>query len=681
MHPPDLGPRLFTFAVVADTHVNERDDFSSSPFVTNRQANDRARWVFRDIAAMTPAPDFGVHLGDMVHPVPSQPTFADSVAMYKDCAALAGIRVHTVPGNHDVGDKNVSWMPADKICEPFLATYRAAFGADYYAFDHQGARFVILNSVLLNSRLPDEARQRDWLENEIAAAAGGRVFLFMHYPPYLCTPEERNHYDNIDEPARGWLLALIRQPQVEAVFAGHVHNFWYDRVGEAEFYLLPSTAFVRHDFSEFTRVDPGEEFGRNDLGKFGYLKVDVHAGGHVAYLIRSMGAGVEVPVQDARSRRLIHPKTSSLDNLGVELRHCWTEATQIAATGGVQEFNRKWARNDYPLLGLMEMGARLSKVPDIDLGEADSARRMQLLARMGHRFVVTTLGAPRAARMAADPHSAGVTAFEVNATHEGIAAQSGALRTLRAETGAAVYFSKIHTPEHAGDGGRSFSHLVKSGFTLDDLEAVSGFVQDRLAAGEIDGISVRVEADQPLAEALARIASFSERTGARVLASLKMGSLKLSEARVDDRDNVRRVAEAALFAKSNDRVLCIFDAFMDVDRGYFPRHAFIDRRFNPRPAARAFATLNALLSAGGPLSLEATPAEATGYAAEWRARAGDTRYTLCSGTALDVAASLARMPPGAAVHDLVHGRALRAGDWRPPDGPAGTLEVVLVLTA
>ena len=35
---------------------------------------------------------------------------------------------------------------------------------------------------------------------------------------------------------------------------------------------------------------------------------------------------------------------------------------------------------------------------------------------------------------------------------------------------------------------------------------------------------------------------------------------------------------------------------MDVDRGYYPRQAFIDRQFNPRLAASVFGQLNSILS-------------------------------------------------------------------------------------
>src|SRR5439155_18459158 len=68
------GALLFSFAVVADTHVNPDDDRSSSPWRTNGLANARARAVVAQLNALEP--DFVVHLVDIVHPLPSQPTYA-----------------------------------------------------------------------------------------------------------------------------------------------------------------------------------------------------------------------------------------------------------------------------------------------------------------------------------------------------------------------------------------------------------------------------------------------------------------------------------------------------------------------------------------------------------------------------------------------------------------------------
>ena len=591
---------LFTFVVVADTHVNESDDSSSSPCRTNRLANDRARHVFHEVAAMDPQPDFVLHLGDIVHPVPSLPSFGEAIGRFKAIAAQIACPLHVVPGNHDVGDKKVEWMPAGQVCDNYLAVYRQAFGPDFYAFDHGPVRFIALNSLLLNSGLPDEQRQRAWLERQLeeCAAQDRRAFLFMHYPPFIHDEQERGNYDNVDEPARSWLVSQMRRRPVEAVFAGHVHNFWYDRVGSADLYMLPSTAFLRHDFTEFYRVGPADEFGRGDVEKFGYFVVDVHADGHVAYSVKTHGRKLREHEQPpaAPTAYLSHPRVAAFERVGAEMRHPWTESSQIAATGGVQEFGRKWARNDYPLLAQWEMGLRLAKVPDIDATEPQARKRMELMARTGTRYVVTCLGLPKLEPDAEQLRNAGIVAVEVNCTKATFDRQRTALREWRQESGVEVFLSTIHAFDDSHFDGTHFSHFVKAGLTLNEFDAHTLFVRTAIEDRSIDGVTVRVEASDDLASAAARIDRFAVETGAQVLASLKTSGANLATERSDDTEFVQRVAQAMLLSLASTRVRYVFDTFMDVDRGYFPRHGFIDRRFDMRPQARAFQALNALLA-------------------------------------------------------------------------------------
>ena len=656
------SPR-FSFAVVADTHVNEAEDTSTSPYETNHLANPRARHVFADIASMRPAPRFVVHLGDIVHPVPSLPAFHDAVARFKAIAALLPVPLHVIPGNHDVGDKTVDWMPAEQVCDDSLATYREAFGADWYAFDEGGVRFVMLNSLLLNSGLADEARQRAWLEDRIDTAGGLRVFLFMHYPPYIHRPDETGNYDNVDEPARAWLLEQIAKPPVEAVFAGHVHNFWYDRTGEAEMYLLPSTAFLRHDFSEFCSVAPAadSEFARDDAAKFGWFRVDVFDDGHVAYAVRSHGrqcAPDETP-EVRQHRHLAHPKTSGFGNVGVELRHPWAEVMQITATGGVQEFGRKWARNDYPLLALWEMGVRLAKVPDVDVLEREPRERMRLMARIGHRYVVTVIGAPRRAVVEAAGIDAGVFAWEANLTLDRFERRRDALREVRETSGAEVFLAKILTDQEARVSGTTFSHFVKSGFTVEELAIHRDLIAGALDRGEIDGVTVRLEFAEPLPPAARRIRELVAGTGARVLASLKLSGPGVATARTGDRETAARAAQAMVLSRCGPEILYVFDTFMDVDRGYCPRDAFIDRRFNPRPAAGVFTALASLF----PGRERFTPIETESDQAVDFEHMG-VRYRLLSVPEGAALAALATLAPGDRVHDLYTGGETTVSDLR-----------------
>ena len=601
------GRRLFSFVAVADTHVNEHEERSLSPFRTNALANGRARYVMHEIAALDPAPAFVVHLGDMVHPVPSLPAYHDAAARYREITAVLSMPVHLVPGNHDIGDKSVDWMPADIVCDDYIALYRGAFGADHFAFGHGPIRCVVINALLINSGLAGEARQRDWLESELAAHAGKRIFLFSHYPPYVYAPDELSTYDNIDEPGRGWLLALVRRHGVEALFAGHVHNFWYDHIGDTEFYMLPSTAFLRHDYSEFYRVAPGNEFGRGDAGKFGYCIVDVHEHGHVMRMVRSDGRSL-APDARREPRRTVPPmnvKIATVQNVGVELRHPWAEVMEIPSTGGVQEFGRKPARNDYPVMALWEMGARLLKVPDHDVASPYTRSRMQILRGVGHRFITASLGIPRAAFVEALAAAPGlVDMIEVNLGARRLERDLERLQSLRRAAQRPVYWAKLRMHEDAHFDGAQFSHFVKSGLMPGELDALPAWLAQAGAREAIDGVVVRLERGTDLLAAVPALVRFAERSGLAVQGAIKLADASLAKARDDDLDNARLVAEALLAGRTSDRLTLVFDTFMDIDRGYHPRNGFIDRMFNPRPALRAFAAMAHVLGDAGRVVIE-----------------------------------------------------------------------------
>ena len=59
-------------AVVADTHMNETEDASTSPYECNRVANARTRHVVARLNQLRP--ELTIHLGDLIHPVPGLPT-------------------------------------------------------------------------------------------------------------------------------------------------------------------------------------------------------------------------------------------------------------------------------------------------------------------------------------------------------------------------------------------------------------------------------------------------------------------------------------------------------------------------------------------------------------------------------------------------------------------------------
>ena len=351
-----IGSHLFTFVVIADTHMNQKEDYSSSPYPCNVLANARTRQVIAEINQVDPV--LVVHLGDIVNPVPELPTYGEAAGHFKQLVEDLGPPLHLVPGNHDVGDKPVSWA-AGVVNDENLALYESHFGKHYFAFDHEHVHFVVINSPIINSGLAVESEQRAWLEQDLEANKDQRTFIFIHYPPYVSDPVEPGSYDNIDEPGRTWLLSLIRKYTPEGMFCGHVHNFWYDIYEQTEIYLVPSTAFVRHGYSEFFRVGPADQYGRNDVAKLGYSIVRVYEKGYVAENVRTYGRALE-PGGELGKTPVVLPtvqtKEQVLPRVALDMRHAWAEEVEIPPSGALDEFERKKVRNDYPLLALWEMG-------------------------------------------------------------------------------------------------------------------------------------------------------------------------------------------------------------------------------------------------------------------------------------------------------------------------------------
>lgn len=587
-----LGARLFSFLIISDTHVNHEEAGSSSPWPSNKLANRRSRHVFAKARQMDPA--FIVHLGDMVHPVPDQEIYGDAAQAFFELSAVVECPLHLTPGNHDVGDKPVSWMPAGVVTEATVQKYRETFGRDFYAFRHDGCLFIILNASLVNSGLPLERDQQSWLEATLAAGGADRVFMFIHYPLYVSDPKEPGGYDNIDEPGRSWLLDLIAKHAPEAVFSGHVHNFWYDVYGSTEMYVVPAISFVRQDYSELYKVEPGPENGRDDAAKLGFVVVDVHEYGHVAKIERSYGALLESGEDVAAEARLdpIHTKTNGLERIGVDLRHPWSEVVEIAPSGGVDEFGRKFARNDYPVLALWEMGVRTLRVPLQDLAAPNTRRRMELLTAIGHRFIVYLYNLPTAAEqgMLASFHHL-VAACEIIMPWPQPSDALARLVRFRQDVGVPVFLSKLRPRCNGANGSHRFSHAISHGFVLDEAAELASLLS--LSPGLADGFVFRVGREASVAAWAARLQDWAATCGTLAVLSVRLASDNPAENANDDSANANRVAEAVFGTFAADRITIVLDAFTDIDRGYFARTGLVDRRYNPRAAGAVTKNLHA----------------------------------------------------------------------------------------
>lgn len=590
-----LGKKLFSMIVVADTHLSEQDMVSNSPFPVNRLANGRMKYVVQDINAL--APDFVINLGDLIHPVPGVPhAYKDAVARFLEQTANLECPQYLVPGNHDVGDKPIDWAPAGVVCDDYLALWEEYFGPHYYAFEHKGIHFLVVNASVINTGMPAEQAQQAWLEDYLRQHAGERFFINIHYPPFLTEPEEPEHYDNIAEPGRSWLLGLMDQYEVEALFAGHVHNFWYNRFGVTDCYLLPSTAFVRQDYSEMYRVPPleNEEHGRNEDAKLGYLQVNVYEHGHVCHSIRTYGQlGGEQTVLSAQNRCTpVHPLEQDHAPLGFDLRQTWSEVLEIPPSGGLDEFIRKPVRNDYPLMALWEMGVKKLRVPLHDLQDDYVRERMAVLQQHGHEFTVFSFGLlNETERDCLLQHQALLSSWELAYASQDLDKVAGQLRSLKPVLDLPVYLSRLHTHADVKQNGDRYFHVINHGFKLDDQSRMQEVLDGCDLRGVIAGFVLRIGLNQSPADAVAAAAEMAATMEMRCSLHLRLAGENPAEANYDDGAIARRIASSLIAAKAQNRVDVFVDTFADNDRGYFVKNGVVDRRYNPRSASLVVSNL------------------------------------------------------------------------------------------
>jgi hypothetical protein len=204
-----------------------------------------------------------------------------------------------------------------------------------------------------------------------------------------------SHYDNIDEPGRGWLLELVKRYSIEAVFSGHVHHFFYNRHHASQLYVLPPTSFIRQDYSELFPIEPASEYGRDDVGKYGVTFVDVLEAGHTVRVVPTEGAELEESrLGDAPTPVPATLPTARRNRLVAHLRHAWATPIALPYNGPMEEFSRKRARNDALLMRLWQLGIRRLRTPLADLLDPEIRPRIHDFHAAGIRFTFFTLDVP-----------------------------------------------------------------------------------------------------------------------------------------------------------------------------------------------------------------------------------------------------------------------------------------------
>lgn len=581
---------LFSFGLITDTHVRAPEGDLSSPFPVNELANDRARYAARLLALEDI--EFSIHLGDMVHPLPGMPAYDAACIEALDILKSLQPELYFTPGNHDVGDKPMPGLPAAAINDDALNSYEKHFSSGYYSFVKHECLFIVLNSSLINSEVQQAGEQRIWLENLLQENIKKRTILVSHYPLFIDSEFEAEHYDNLAEPGRSWLICMIRKYQIELVLSGHVHHFFYNRLDDCALYTLPPTSFTRQDYAELFRVAATAEHGRDDKGKYSVAVVDICRNGHQLRVIST--DGLEDGLEEGRAEGEVAgidklcgdratPATTK-KNITLHLRHAWYESVDLPYNGPMEEFSRKRARNDYTFLRLQQMGIQDVRVPLQDVVDPVIRQRMQDYMAQGFRFhgfcpqhrlteLVTT----------AENNLHLLESFEIVISNKRSLPDPAELKLIEKKP---LILGFASSGAHSSDSAKPFAHSVSSGFDWADRKSLLPEIIDRFAEYDVHGVMFQIRWEENLQETLMQMQSVFESAPFSCIANVRVANTNPAVANFDDDAIQHRVQVLIRTSESLSCVELQLDTAMDVDRGYSPRHGLIDRHGNLRPAGK-----------------------------------------------------------------------------------------------
>lgn len=228
----------FRLTQISDTHLGRRFPGLIANFEAIGDHIDAGR------------PDLVVNTGDVSF---DGPTSRDDVEFAKGMHDALPVSCRYLPGNHDIGDNPTAIGPAPKppVNEAHRGQFCEIIGEDHWSFEACGWRFIGLNSLVMNSGLPFEAQQFDWLASEISRTNGGPVALFLHKPLFLNQPDDPETPETsiryVPQPARARLIEMFGKVDLRLVASGHVHQRRDFTWRHTRHVWAPSAGFVIND--------------------------------------------------------------------------------------------------------------------------------------------------------------------------------------------------------------------------------------------------------------------------------------------------------------------------------------------------------------------------------------------------------------------------------------------------
>ncbi len=212
-----------TFVQISDTHIGFKKE-------ANPDVVGSLRRAIADINALSPAPAFVVHTGDVSH-LSKPEEFGKAREVLQE---LHVDRVHTIPGEHDAIDDGVNG---------YLKFFdHDGKGKAWYSFDQGGVHFIGLNNVLnfkmgTMASLGDE--QLAWMKTDLSRVSDSTPIVVLGHIP-LWTIWEPWGWGTADSAQA---MTLLRPFGSVTVLNGHIHQVLQKVEGHVSLHTAMSLAY------------------------------------------------------------------------------------------------------------------------------------------------------------------------------------------------------------------------------------------------------------------------------------------------------------------------------------------------------------------------------------------------------------------------------------------------------
>jgi 3',5'-cyclic AMP phosphodiesterase CpdA len=227
----------FRVTQISDTHLSRGRPFA--------QLTENFHRVSAHIDASRP--DLVINSGDLSWDGPSN---RGDLEFARELHAALPVDCRYLPGNHDIGDNPtaVGVAPSHPANEKDRAIFIEVFGEDRWQFEAAGWRFIGLESLIMNTGIPSEIEQHEWLASQLSGANGKPIALFLHKPLFLDTPGDLEEAGSavryVPQPVRGELVKMFDAHDVRLVASGHVHQRRDFTHRHTRHVWAPSTGFL-----------------------------------------------------------------------------------------------------------------------------------------------------------------------------------------------------------------------------------------------------------------------------------------------------------------------------------------------------------------------------------------------------------------------------------------------------